>query len=163
MIGNVKEIIAQATANQDQYMFEFDRLSQYMFNNNVPQQTVDRVKQWCQHTWKTQKSFNELGILEFLPIKMRTDLALDVHYQVTFLFTKKYSINVNRKKHALFENRTQNSEKTALDYASTMRIFLSTFQKSENHIVRNRTMRGLSVHKYLGIKTFEKKYFFSRP
>ena len=98
LIGNVKEIIAQATANQDQYMFEFDRLSQYMFNNNVPQQTVDRVKQWCQHTWKTQKSFNELGILEFLPIKMRTDLALDVHYQVTFLFTKKCSINVNRKK-----------------------------------------------------------------
>ena len=82
LIGNVKEIIAQATANQDQYMFEFDRLSQYMFNNNVPQETVDRVKQWCQHTWKTQKSFNELGILEFLPIKMRTDLALDVHYKV---------------------------------------------------------------------------------
>ena len=87
LIGNVKEIIAQATANQDQYMFEFDRLSQYMFNNNVPQETVDRVKQWCQHTWKTQKSFNELGILEFLPIKMRTDLALDVHYKViVFIF-----------------------------------------------------------------------------
>ena len=97
LIGNVKEIIAQATANQDQYMFEFDRLSQYMFNNNVPQETVDRVKQWCQHTWKTQKSFNELGILEFLPIKMRTDLALDVHYKVilfSFSLCKYEKLNI---------------------------------------------------------------------
>ena len=84
LIGNVKEIIAQATKDQDEYMFEFDRLSQYMFNNNVPQETVNRVKEWCQHTWKTQKSFNELAILEFLPVKMRTDMALDVHYKVMF-------------------------------------------------------------------------------
>ena len=82
MIGNVKEIIAQATAAQDNYMFDFDNLSQYMINNNVPDYTVNRVKEWCQHTWKTQKSFDELAILEFLPVKMRTDMALDVHYKV---------------------------------------------------------------------------------
>ena len=83
-------------------MFEFDRLSQYMFHNNVPQVTVDRVKQWCQHTWNTQKSFNELGILEFLPIKMRTDLALDVHYQVSIIiFYDKCSISTIRKSNYL--------------------------------------------------------------
>ena len=79
--GNVKEIIAQATASQDEYMFRFDMLSQYMFRMNVPDETVNRVKEWCQHTWKTQKSFDELAILEFLPSKMRTDVALDVHYK----------------------------------------------------------------------------------
>ena len=63
-------------------MFDFDNLSQYMINNNVPDYTVNRVKEWCQHTWKTQKSFDELAILEFLPVKMRTDMALDVHYKV---------------------------------------------------------------------------------
>lgn len=77
--GNVKEIIAQATAAQDEYMFRFDQLSQYMARMNVPEETVSRVKMWCQHTWKTQKSFDELAILEFLPSKMRTDVALDVH------------------------------------------------------------------------------------
>lgn len=82
LVGNVKDIIGQATAAQDEYMFNFDQLGQYMFRMNVPQETVDRVKQWCQHTWKTQKSFDELAILEFLPIKMRTDVALDVHYKV---------------------------------------------------------------------------------
>ena len=62
-LGNVKEIIAQATSAQDQYMFQFDLLSQYMHRNEVPKETVNRVKEWCRHTWKTQKSFNELAIL----------------------------------------------------------------------------------------------------
>ena len=44
-------------------------------------QTVKRVKVWCHHTWKTQKSFDELSILEKLPFKMRTDVALDVHFK----------------------------------------------------------------------------------
>ena len=59
----MKEIIANATAAQDEYMFHFDLLSQYMLRLNVPKETVDRVKDWCRHTWKTQKSFNELAIL----------------------------------------------------------------------------------------------------
>lgn len=77
----MKETIAQATASQDEYMFKFDQLSQYMFRMNVPDETINRVKVWCQHTWKTQKSFDESAILEFLPSKMRTDMALDIHYK----------------------------------------------------------------------------------
>ena len=62
-------------------MFKFDQISQYMYAMNVPEDTRKRVKEWCQYTWKTQKSFDELGILENLPVKMRTDVALDIHYQ----------------------------------------------------------------------------------
>lgn len=79
--GNVKDIIAQSTRNQDEYMFKFDQISQYMYAMNVPEDTRKRVKEWCQYTWKTQKSFDELAILEHLPVKMRTDVALDIHYQ----------------------------------------------------------------------------------
>ena len=35
----------------------------------------------CSYTWESQKSFDELAILEHLPGKMRTDVALDVHYK----------------------------------------------------------------------------------
>ena len=62
-------------------MFNFDQISQYMYRLNVPQETRDKVKLWCQHTWKTQKTFDELGILEFLPTKMKGDVAMDVHYK----------------------------------------------------------------------------------
>ena len=61
-------------------MFKFDQISQYMLRMNVPELTMNRVKAWCQHTWKTQKSFDELAILDFLSPKVRADVALDVHY-----------------------------------------------------------------------------------
>ena len=62
-------------------MYAFDQISQYMYRNHVPEETRRRVKLWCQHTWKTQKSFDELGILESLPAKMRADVAMDIHYK----------------------------------------------------------------------------------
>ena len=40
----------------------------------------DRVKLWMHYTWEHQKIFNENEVLSFLPPKMRTDLALKVHY-----------------------------------------------------------------------------------
>ena len=42
--------------------------------------TQERVKLWLQYTWEHQKIFNESEVLAFLPPKMRTDLALKVHY-----------------------------------------------------------------------------------
>ena len=61
-------------------MERFDQISQYMYHMNVPKDTIARVKEWCQFTWRTQKSFDEAAILDHLPLKMRTDVALDVHY-----------------------------------------------------------------------------------
>ena len=46
----------------------------------VMMMTQERVKLWLQYTWEHQKIFNESEVLAFLPPKMRTDLALKVHY-----------------------------------------------------------------------------------
>ena len=81
LTGEIKDIIAQSTRNQDEYMFRFDQISQYMYRFNIPEETMRRVKLWCQHTWKTNKTFDELGILEYLPDKMKADVAMDVHYK----------------------------------------------------------------------------------
>ena len=81
LIGNVKDIIGQATSAQDEYMQQFDKISGYMYRNRIPAETIDRVRAWCTHTWKTQKSFDELAILNFLPLKVRGDVAADVHYK----------------------------------------------------------------------------------
>jgi hypothetical protein len=47
----------------------------------VPSLVQQRVKLWMEYTWRQQKSFNESHILDFLPLKMRTDLALQIHYR----------------------------------------------------------------------------------
>ncbi|XP_023323760.1 cyclic nucleotide-gated cation channel beta-3 [Eurytemora carolleeae] len=81
LIGNVKDIIAQSTRNQDEYMKIFDAISQYMFRMHLPEETMNRVKTWCQFTWNSQKSFDERAILQYLPGKMMTDVALNIHFK----------------------------------------------------------------------------------
>lgn len=44
-------------------------------------ETAQRVKTWCQFTWNTQKSFDEREILQYLPGKMMTDVALNIHFK----------------------------------------------------------------------------------
>ena len=68
----MKDIIAQSTRQQDDYMDHFDALAEYMYSMKVPRETVLRVKDWCQYTWNTQKSFDELALLETLPKKAGT-------------------------------------------------------------------------------------------
>ena len=46
--GNVKDIIDQSKAAQDEYLNRFDQIRQYMVAMNVPNDTMDRTKQWCQ-------------------------------------------------------------------------------------------------------------------
>ena len=46
--GNVKDIIDQSKAAQDEYLNRFDQIRQYMVAMNVPKDTMDRTKQWCQ-------------------------------------------------------------------------------------------------------------------
>ena len=48
LIGNVKDIIDQSKAAQDEYLNRFDQIRQYMVAMNVPTDTMDRIKQWCQ-------------------------------------------------------------------------------------------------------------------
>ena len=40
----------------------------------------ERVKRWMNYTWTQQKSFDEHAMLSYLPMKMRTDIAMRVHY-----------------------------------------------------------------------------------
>ena len=49
--------------------------------SRIPLETRQRVETWCSHTWKTQKSFNETGILEYLPGKMRMEVAASIHLE----------------------------------------------------------------------------------
>ena len=47
-IGNVKDIIDSSKAAQDEYLNRFDQIRGYMVAMNVPNETMDRVKLWCQ-------------------------------------------------------------------------------------------------------------------
>ncbi|CAB4062044.1 CNGB1 [Lepeophtheirus salmonis] len=58
-----------SSRDHDNYMRSFDRISQFMLSLKVEKLTIKRVKEWCNYTWTTQKSFDEKDILGFLPQK----------------------------------------------------------------------------------------------
>ena len=66
--------------HRNEYRRRLVAISNYMQKFKVPSMVQDRVKLWLQYTWEHQKIFNESEVLAFLPPKMRTDLALKVHY-----------------------------------------------------------------------------------
>lgn len=81
------DIAIHSLENIGHYIFHiarlhrFDTISGYMHAMRVPSQTVTRVRTWCRYTWATQKSFDEMAILENLPLKLRTDVTMNVHYE----------------------------------------------------------------------------------
>ena len=66
--------------HRNEYRRRLAAITNYMQKFRVPSMVQDRVKLWLQYTWEHQKIFNESEVLAFLPPKMRTDLALKVHY-----------------------------------------------------------------------------------
>ena len=66
--------------HRNEYRRRLAAISNYMQKFRVPSMVQDRVKLWLQYTWEHQKIFDENKVLSFLPPKMRTDLALKVHY-----------------------------------------------------------------------------------
>ena len=66
--------------HRNEYRKRLTAISHYMQKFRVPGMVQERVKLWLQYTWEHQKIFDENKVLSFLPPKMRTDLALKVHY-----------------------------------------------------------------------------------
>ena len=82
LIGQIRDIVATATQNKTFYRHIMDQSIRYMNNLNLPDHLQKKVRLWLTHTWYQQKTFEEGKILNLLPHKMKTDIALSVHYQM---------------------------------------------------------------------------------
>ena len=66
-----------------------------MNNNHVAKSVQERVKRWMNYTWAQQNTFDENKVLEVLPLKMRTDIAMRVHFAtlgISFIRQQIYDI-----------------------------------------------------------------------
>lgn len=82
LIGQIRDIVATATQNKAMYRQIMDQSIRYSKNLNLPERLQLRIRKWLNYTWEQQKTFDESKILNLLPSKMKTDLALSVHYQM---------------------------------------------------------------------------------
>ncbi|XP_050694950.1 uncharacterized protein LOC126984820 isoform X3 [Eriocheir sinensis] len=81
LIGQIRDIVATATRNQNEYRRVMDHTQAYLHRLNLPTTLQERVRLWFAYTWQSQKTLNEMKCLESLPKKMRTDIAISVHIQ----------------------------------------------------------------------------------
>ncbi|CAG2112295.1 unnamed protein product [Medioppia subpectinata] len=80
LIGQIRDIVATATQNKTLYKDIMNKTVRYMRGLSLPHSVQKRVRLWLAYTWNQQKTFDENKILDLLPLKMRTDLALSIHY-----------------------------------------------------------------------------------
>lgn len=81
IIGQIRDIVAHASRNQNYYIDALNKIGAHMNQLNVRPKLQKRVRFWFKFTWDLQKTFNELEILRKLPLKMRTDLLLSIYSQ----------------------------------------------------------------------------------
>ncbi|RWS09034.1 uncharacterized protein B4U79_14161 [Dinothrombium tinctorium] len=81
LIGQIRDIVSTATQNKQQFRQIMNQTIRHMNNLNLPQDLQKRVRLWLNYTWEQQR-MNDGKILEILPVKMKTDIAMNVHYKI---------------------------------------------------------------------------------
>ncbi|KAF5273624.1 hypothetical protein FQR65_LT04623 [Abscondita terminalis] len=79
LIGQTRDIIATANRSQEEYRKLVDETLEYMRALNMPQDVLRRIQSWFTYTWETQHTLDEDIILDVLPHKIKTDIAIHVH------------------------------------------------------------------------------------
>lgn len=81
LLGQIRDIVATANRNREVFRKAMDTTLLHCQTLKLPQEMQDRVRHWFIYTWQQQKVLNENEMIEKLPKKLQTDLAISVHYQ----------------------------------------------------------------------------------
>ncbi|PSN29809.1 hypothetical protein C0J52_27114 [Blattella germanica] len=77
----MRDIMVTATRSKSEYKKLVDEALEYMRCLNVPHNLQERVQLWFTFTWEQQHTLDESRIMDMLPHKMKTDIAINVHIQ----------------------------------------------------------------------------------
>ncbi|KAL1775805.1 cyclic nucleotide-gated cation channel beta-3 [Sigmodon hispidus] len=82
LIGQMRDVIGAATANQNNYRACMDHIIAYMNKYSIPQSVQYRVRIWLEYTWNFQRILDESNLLENLPTAMQLSLAIDINFSI---------------------------------------------------------------------------------
>ncbi|CAD5206447.1 unnamed protein product [Bursaphelenchus okinawaensis] len=80
LLGQIRDIVSNANKNSEEFRNIMDKALAECKRLDLPEHLVNRVRTWFMYTWEQQKTLDEKKLVEKLPLKLQTDLALSVHY-----------------------------------------------------------------------------------
>ncbi|XP_076780230.1 cyclic nucleotide-gated channel beta-3 isoform X2 [Arvicanthis niloticus] len=82
LIGQMRDVIGAATANQNNFQACMDNIIAYMNKYSIPQSVQFRVRTWLEYTWNSQRILDESDLLENLPTVMQLSIAIDINFSI---------------------------------------------------------------------------------
>ena len=80
LLGQIRDIVSNANKNNEEFRTTMDKALSECKRLGLPEQLTARVRSWFLYTWEQQRTLEEKKLVEKLPLKLQTDLALSVHY-----------------------------------------------------------------------------------
>ncbi len=78
---NHRDIVSNANSNETLFQRQLAAVNGFMRQHGLNEERRRRILRRMRFTWEQQKSLNESQILDALPLKIRTDIAMRVHYE----------------------------------------------------------------------------------
>nr|XP_002710722.2 cyclic nucleotide-gated cation channel beta-3 isoform X1 [Oryctolagus cuniculus] len=82
LIGQMRDVIGAATANQNNFRSSMDDTTAYMNMYSIPRSVQNRVRRWFEYTWHSQRMLDESSLLKNLPTTMQLCLAIDMNFHI---------------------------------------------------------------------------------
>ncbi|KAE9554973.1 hypothetical protein FO519_001791 [Halicephalobus sp. NKZ332] len=80
LLGQIRDIVYNANKNAEEFRSIMDKALGECKRLELPPAVVEKVRAWFIYTWEQQKTLDEKKLVDKLPLKLQTDLALSVHY-----------------------------------------------------------------------------------
>ncbi|GMR54795.1 hypothetical protein PMAYCL1PPCAC_24990, partial [Pristionchus mayeri] len=80
LLGQIRDIVSNANRNKEEYRRKMDAALYECERLRLSPELTARVRSWFIYTWEQHKTLDEKRLIEKLPLKLQTDLALSVHY-----------------------------------------------------------------------------------
>ncbi|CAD5221594.1 unnamed protein product [Bursaphelenchus xylophilus] len=81
IVGNVGSMISNMSAARTNFQNRMDSIKQYMELRRVGKQLEIRVIKWFDYLWANKQSLSDQQVLEVLPNKLQTEIAMHVHFE----------------------------------------------------------------------------------
>ncbi|KAJ8041706.1 Cyclic nucleotide-gated cation channel beta-1 [Holothuria leucospilota] len=79
IIGQMRDIVGSASATKQQFRERMDATMNILKNRKIPENVQNRVHLWFMYSLDKGELLDEQKVLQAMPIKMQTDMAIHVH------------------------------------------------------------------------------------